>query len=249
MSTTALPQTLEEVKRDFVFPGHSSPPIDQEQLRRMQEEQSRAWGCEAEVTERIERIIKDSTQTKEDEKYSQFKQIDMGFLRSRDAKGYPAFVIMQIANERALFTTWGDEAIWTNLPYINARQSESIVREIRTILDPIFADVMNKMRKNAIWRVIKGKSRSKISIYQRFKGVIPFEIKKECLTGRLFDPTSLFLVFESTGWKTSVKTESIPMLVDPLIIGYAKTTGKFYLLADFDTTTAEEYVKKEFTVD
>lgn len=95
-------------------------------------------------------------------------------------------------------------------------------------------------------------------ISARFAGAIPAEIRKEIALAR-GDFEDIFLVTEAPEWeleqfqvnkvegvRTRLHTPPIPQR-DPLVIGLK--LGKYWHIADFDLTPAEEYVKKEFTFD
>lgn len=76
----------------------------------------------------------------------------------------------------------------------------------------------------------------RISLADRFSGLIPTDIKKECIeVYDLFD--DLFLVKEAN-WQVELIEE------DPLIIGILN--GEAYLVSHFDCTPFEHYAKSEF---
>lgn len=81
--------------------------------------------------------------------------------------------------------------------------------------------------------------RHAVSLTAKFSGIIPAEAKQQIQKAKTqFD--SVLLLQEAVEWDAEL--HPVP---DPLIIGVKN--GVYYLVGDFDTTTMEEYVKKEFT--
>lgn len=77
----------------------------------------------------------------------------------------------------------------------------------------------------------------------KYSGVIPSEIRQ-----LIKDSTSKYkhivILAEVRNWE--IKMVSVP-LIDPLVIGYKPNSGKWYVLATYDTTPLEEYIRQEFT--
>lgn len=99
--------------------------------------------------------------------------------------------------------------------------------------------------------IVSGLVRSEYqSIYDLrtyFSGVVPSKIRKminDAALEKEFD--KLLLVQEVQEWTINKETISPPVRAwDPLLVGVK--AGKAFLLAQFDTTSLEEYVAKEFT--
>lgn len=84
----------------------------------------------------------------------------------------------------------------------------------------------------------------KVTLKTRFGGVLPENIRQLIVSNvHRFD--NIGLVYEVGKWEMTTEKQPVRIVDrDPLVVG--RKNGVYYLLAKFDTTPAEEWVKAEF---
>lgn len=83
----------------------------------------------------------------------------------------------------------------------------------------------------------------KIKLKTAFAGVIPDNVR-QLITSNTHRFQKICLIYEVGKWQIDVERKPKVVDRDPLVVGYKQ--GVYYLLAKFDTTPAEEWVKAEF---
>lgn len=188
---------------------------------------------------------------------SKYRPIDMGFLSQLDDQGWPAFAAFSISSPVAKIELKTE---------IDGRDRSDHIRFCNdfTHMDEILRSsypqsVFDKLMKlnwkqiplrrflSSNWRI-----RATTFLSQEFPGLIPPEVRQQIKDANKDRQISdIAMITESTGWHVGqdIKKERIPRprSIDPLVIGYSDHTKSCYLITAFDTTTLEDYVKREWT--
>jgi hypothetical protein len=149
----------------------------------------------------------------------------------RDKDGWPRLVFFGLDSPDAVIKVIKRRASWD-------REAGFSTQLIPTLPEPIkacYQDVIVKLRK-------KCKSGTSLKLRARYEGVIPAAAKAQIATARE-QFKQVFIVAEPKGF--SLTEVAIPQPVDPLIVGW--DGERLWLVGSFDTTTVEEYAKREFT--
>lgn len=86
-------------------------------------------------------------------------------------------------------------------------------------------------------------SETDISISAEYHGIIPDQVR-DLINQELRHFDEICILAEVEEWKVN---KVIRPRLDPLVIGYKKSSKTWFLLASYDTTPLEEYVAREFT--
>ncbi len=85
-----------------------------------------------------------------------------------------------------------------------------------------------------------------LTLLCRFSGLIPEHIKQKIREARQDFGEKIFIIAETHPSDWSLEESLPPPRVDPLVVGIYNNV--FYLIADFDTTELEQFVKNEFAL-
>lgn len=183
----------------------------------------------------------------------QFKRIDMGFLSMRKKSGSDAGLPLF-----AVFTDKQPEfqiSLRITKPERTNDYTHRLTVSNKTVAEFFngFAPVLERgctayVRKHWYNEPYYYKVDLTGTVTAKFAGIIPQPVREKIHKARPhFD--EILIVTEAPEWKYSFKDKSfIPVPVgDPLVIG-AKG-GLFWLIDVFDTTPAEDHVRREFTSD
>lgn len=181
-----------------------------------------------------------------------YQRIDMSFMSKRKWSekhgcALPLFAMFNIDNPRCILEGHA----------INARQVQQWAIAQPEVLSKLCPQVAKMLQDMALDGLPQWWSRAK-TISASFVGGIPADIRAKISTAKpQFE--RIYIVTDSPDWNlesfeaqsqngvhTRLHTPPIPQR-DPLVIG--EKNGKFWLVAAFDTTPAEEYVRREFTSD
>lgn len=201
---------------------------------------------------RIQALQRELVQAKLDEQY---QPIDMSFMKKRKWSQkhqcvLPLFAMFDIDNASCIM-----EGHSTRGGHTGTINQWSLAQP--QILLQLCSETTSMLQKRAM-QDIPSYSSQAYAISAKFAGAIPADVRKQIAAAKpQFE--HVYLVTESPEWelehfkgtengvRTHLHTPPIPQQRDPLVIG--EKQGKFWLIAAFDTTPAEEYVRKEFTLD
>lgn len=158
-------------------------------------------------------------------KQLKYKIFDLEPLKWRNEKGFPRLAVFDIDAEphfEIRVYNGGHQITFKGLP-----------KEVKQC----FLETVNYLAR------IKELDKT-ISIRAEFKGFIPQDVRKEiALVERLQLFKEIYIIADVSEWEID---ETATPNKDPLVVGY---DGKFYwLIASFDTTSIEEYIRAEFCV-
>ncbi len=185
-----------------------------------------------------------------------FQRLDMGFLSMRKPKGpdaglplFAVFTDKKSEFELTLNVLKPYGLTETGIVQTTSCTSESTGDYFAAFEPVLRRAVDNYLTKNwmssyAQWETVD----ITVTCKAQFAGVIPVPVRKRIHETRpLFD--EILIVTEAPEWEVSFVNQSFrPVPVgDPLVIG--RKGGLFWLIDSFDTTSAEEHVRREFTSD
>lgn len=176
--------------------------------------------------------------------------IDLDFLRMRRPDKTPVFAVFtskkekcQIGVELSEFVGILDFRVYLNNNF-NSRLIASKYKDV-------YADLIEKALLSCQGISIFEIGKLKIELTSDFNGVLPSDIRQlmqsftkfEGINSRVFD--EVVMIAEAESWTQDSVITYYPPNPDPLIVGIKDSVA--YLIASFDTTRMEDYVKKEFT--
>jgi hypothetical protein len=172
-----------------------------------------------------------------DEKY---QRIDMSFLSRRKwSEKYkcalPLFAVFDIKSDSCQLTSQISRDDWHRF---HDSLSSAPVLAKHFNFEPLRKMAQEAFNQHRYYGV-------SATITARFTGAIPQPVRDRIrqATG---DFDAILLVTEAPEWELSLKPIPQPITRDPLVIG--QKGENFWLITAFDTTPAEEYVKREFTI-
>lgn len=160
-----------------------------------------------------------------------FPRVDLEPLTWRNGQGAPRFVLFNPNNPTFTFKT----ELHTGYNGEVTKILSTIRPELPNVLWAKYQDFAKYLESQAVSR------KKTLSVTARFGGILPLEAREKLAITKVYFPQT-FILAEVTTWST---TEESPIDDDPLIVGY--DGGALWLTYAFDTTSAEEYVKREFT--
>lgn len=177
-----------------------------------------------------------------------YRKLSTEPLRWRDSKGMPRLVLYSIDRPEAKFIFDGEELTVPGPTELSLEgvdeydeDSEAEANKNRALYPDLFVydDIYDKLQKE----YEKTDDLQAIEYTTIFDGLLPTDVREIAKREKKnFD--GLYILAEVKGWK---RTEiARPKYADPLLLGWANPY--FYVLAAFDLTPTEEYVRREFTL-
>lgn len=158
-------------------------------------------------------------------KLKAFDLIDLTPLSWRSKEGFPQIAVFGLNDPRAQFALRRPDfgsAVYSTIPKLPVGYNEQY-RDIEELL--------------------KDRRGDRVTLTARWSGVIPLEVKDqiEAVRGEFQE---IYVWAEVPEWKLNV--EVLPRASDPLVVGFDGRES--WLIAAFDLTPVEEYIKREFVV-
>jgi len=171
-----------------------------------------------------------------------YQLLDLHPLRWRDTEGFPIYAVFSLDAPQMGFRSTAKFTVGNRI----AATSEMIPAMPYNI-QLCYGDVIRNMleRSRKMLQKEKRAQEVKTTLFTRFGGLIPLEVKEEITRARaskLFH--SILLVAEVEEWH--IDSIVVSRQGDPLIIGF--DGYETWLIAAFDTTSAEQLIADEFAV-
>lgn len=185
-----------------------------------------------------------------------YQILDPSSLDIRDATGMPRLMPFRLSSSEAGFIYRSTESDDDPMSLMDSRQTKvfcGMFPSFPAHITEHYLDVIEMVRRKG--RHHEKNASLKASLFARqdveyklltqFGGYIPHEVKREIVlawSSKLFQ--DIFIVSEVCNWQENLVVVSVQG--DPLVVGY--DGYQLWLIAAFDTTTLEEFVKSEFCV-
>jgi hypothetical protein len=220
--------TIEDVKQKYIQPKAT---LDRQKLQDLKH----PLGCEEPGLYKKMQLA------------AKYKPISLDFLEMRDEDGWPKFAVFGLEKrscyiESKVTEEERDSSWWTfNGPpkdiarYVRRHYLPDVINKLTALADARLDELMKKISDR--WRTVRK------SISQTFSGIVPGDVKVAIRKAKRDFKNNICIVAEAKKWVIG-ETVTIEEK-DPLVIGFFN--GRAYLIADFDVTPVENYVKKEFT--
>ena len=240
---TATADSLQQINQRYDVSVAELLPVESELREKLNTKRNRLV---AELQMRLSQLQLEETAYLLDQ---EFNRIDMSFLHkarfSEEHKcGVPLFAVFSIGDP---FCSFMHKMVWTRVPESMTGRGwhhtleSNVPPELLSFfnLKGLYESSSQALPANRRITGIESKMQA------RFTGVIPQAVRELIrLSAPKFD--RILLVTEAPKWHISQRLLPEPTPTgDPLVIG--QKSGLFWLLAAFDTTPSEEYVKREFT--
>ena len=162
-----------------------------------------------------------------------FKMINLEFLKSRHG-GFPKFSVFTLNSNCCFFEAKVD----SNNSFTARCNFNSLV------IKQQFADIFKIVVEKAFKEKLKGNFGSTtLNMKCKFNGVIPDESRK-IIQDEQKNFDEIIIVAEAAKWEFFQKSIPLPYTPDPLVIGIIGNYS--FLIHQFNTTTLEKYIAKEF---
>ena len=212
-------------------------------LKKAQAAKKGLLGIEKNAEDNLDRVITDldaqESYAKSLVKFgdSAYPPLSLDVLHWRNGSGWPKLALLDLDSPRFEIVVSHVDNRWGGGSLVYRK----IFRpDLPTALSKHYADVVDRLKKRI------GKARQSIHLYTEFSGIIPPEVKQKIPVAKK-QFKKVFVLAEAKHW--DVKKRFIPIrprLADPLLVGWDGVG--LWLIAHFDMTPVEEYVKREFTV-
>lgn len=169
---------------------------------------------------------------------ARFRRMNMSFLRWRQPDSeaglmVPRFAVFNLDNPVCSLKA-------------KDRWNEKTASTVPVTVQPFWQDVLDAMQRYLVGRQ-SGSMDMELEVSVKFAGIIPQDVRKIILDNKeLFD--EMLLVTEAPQWQTLLKSEPRKIPVgDPLVI--ARKGEWYWLLAAFDLSPAEHFIRQNCTYD
>jgi hypothetical protein len=168
---------------------------------------------------------------------AEFPRIDMSFLKQTRPAQKGEIALPKFG----LFTLDSAVCQISAVSHFHRNQDDSLI-----VHPKVFGEIhdFKYLQQSAQWIVVRNRAKSfELKLTAVFTGAIPPEVKELLSSSsKLFD--RIYIVNEPE-WQIQQKLVPFPPVPDPLVIGMKD--GVHWLIASFDTTPSEEYIRREFT--
>ncbi len=243
-SLEATKQT--KIKKLLPIEADAKPVIEKEYIDQVQEVKAQLVELRKELESRHkEEKLAELERQAVDIDHS-YRRIDMGFLKrrrwSKKSKcPVPLFAVFNLDKPES----WISVRMWRGQDNRHEFEEFVGVPALREYFEDVLKTLVTVVESLLGWW--SANSQAQAYLLAKFAGVLPDEVRTKIESWKTqFD--EVFLVAEApSDWEiqTEVVYRPIPQH-DPLVIG--KKGHYYWLLAAFDTTPAEEYARKEYTL-
>jgi hypothetical protein len=173
------------------------------------------------------------------EKLGQYPIFSVEPLTWRNKDGFPRLAVFSLESPDFELSVAGREYYDSYNDSYRRRWTEKISPKLPPEMAACYKDVLRDLKQRA------KKERKSMKLRTQFAMLIPQEVRQK-ITEVRGEFKEILIVAEAPKWDFKQKAIPRPKNTDPLVVGY--DGANYWLIAAFDPTPIEQYVRDEFCV-